>query len=325
MRSDIRQISLFLCSLLWIQNSAARVTRWVTVNTVNARPLALGGAFQAIDNDWASIHWNPAAFDNPSSNEKTHFAVRLNPLGPVILISDTRSVDRAFTPVSLCISGIRFKFKQFGIGILTGEESLNNVSRLERGKLIDGNGYEWARSIDVAFHINFSQKVRLGVALQSMIRQTHGERWGYRYGLLMQPKPYLQVGLCYYDMSDLYADDRLNLERIADETLNIGIALQPFASVLMTADIRNVSDEDATTTREPHIGMEFSPMQQIALRAGYAYQLENEVPVYSWGLGIKSHLRAFPGISWGVDIAYVLEKERLDDVGWGILGVFLEL
>ena len=158
-----------------------------------------------------------------------------------------------------------------------------------------------------------------------MIRQTHGERWGYRYGLLMQPKPYLQVGLCYYDMSDLYADDRLNLERIADETLNIGIALQPFASVLMTADIRNVSDEDATTTREPHIGMEFSPMQQIALRAGYAYQLENEVPVYSWGLGIKSHFRAFPGISWGVDIAYVLEKERLDDVGWGILGVFLEL
>ena len=319
-------MTLLICSLLSIQNSYTHITRWVTVNTINARPLALGGAFQAVEDDWASIHWNPASFTIPVQDGNKRFAVRLNPIGPVLLISDPRSVDHGFTPVSLCISGIRFQFRQFGIGLLTGEESLSNVSRLERATVISGKGYEWARSVDLAFHINFSPKVRLGAAVQSLIRQTHGNKWGYRYGLLMQPKPYLQVGLCYYDMSDQYPDERLNLERIADETLNIGIVLKPFTSLLMTADIRNVSDEDAPTTREPHIGMEFSPLQQIALRAGYAYQIENDIPVYSCGLGVKCNpVHSLPGISWGFDIAYVLEKENVDNIGWGILGVFLEL
>jgi len=114
---------------------------------------------------------------------------------------------------------------------------------------------------------------------------------GYRYGVILQPRPSLKVGLCFVDLPDDFSDDRKILERFADESLNIGVAYTPWQPVTIALDFRNVSGENRDVSREPHVGIEVSPINKLFLRSGFYRGRGGEDRVFSMGLGYVTSSR----------------------------------
>jgi len=323
--------------LLWIilaginlNKLDAHSVHWVTVNTVNARPIAMGGAFQAVEDRWAGIHWNPASFDYTPAEDQFRLTMRFNPLGPAVLINDSRGVDNGLSPIALCLPGLIFNFNPVSIGILTGEESLSNLSRLDKDSWIDGNQYEYSRYMDLAVRLRFASRVSMGVAVQAVYQNPDIGKiaWGYRYGILMKPKPYFHVGLCYYNFNNRVSNTQINLERIPDETLNIGFLFKPRSELSLSVDVRNVSDDHREATLEPHFGIEIIPCQQFSLRGGYFRNRNNCYSTYCTGIGFQCGLldlgRQFLyNIQWGVDMSYIWEDQFSGIQEWGFFGIFI--
>ena len=71
---------LTLVILLIVSNLAEAVQhRYLTVGTVRARALAMGGAYHSIEDDFSAGFYNPAAFRvNPTRNERP-FRLFFNP------------------------------------------------------------------------------------------------------------------------------------------------------------------------------------------------------------------------------------------------------
>ncbi|MFC1568604.1 hypothetical protein ACFL4L_00080 [bacterium] len=315
---------------LCFQTLNANPQRWVTINTINARPIAMGGAFHGVEDLWAGIHWNPATLAYIQTESKTQFKIRLNALAPAILMKNARSVDKGISPIALFMPGIIFQFNRISIGILTGEESLAQLSRLERTSWLDASHYETSRNLDIAIRMRFAPRVSMGIAIESIEQypEKGRKRWAYRYGILVKPKPYLQVGLCYYNFDNRISNTRMNLERLPDETLNIGIAIQPWSKMLLSADIRNVSDDQRDATLEPHMGIEIKPIEQLKLRGGFFHRQDIKRDTYSTGIGMQSKpvdwgTQFFSTVQWGVDASYVWENTMHQKNEWGFLSFYI--
>jgi len=329
--SEIKSISTLILSVccLFVH---AQTRRWVSINTVNARPISMGGAFQSVEDSWAGMHWNPASFGNIPSGDNKQYAVRLNPLAPVIMAKNINGVDHGLSPVALTFPGFFIWLDRVCIGILTGEENLSDVSRLERNEIMNGSAYEWSRQLDIALRLRFAPRVSMGIAVQMNRQhpQLGGNRWGYRYGILIKPRAYFQAGLCYYNYENQISDTRLNLERLPDETLNIGFALLPWHTLIISGDIRNVSDDQREASLEPHMGIEIRPIQAFSLRGGVYYRQDIDAYTYSGGIGVQTApmdwgVRFFSKVSWGADITYVMENTLHNQIEWGFLNVFVTL
>jgi hypothetical protein len=321
---------IFLVLLLALDTASAKMDRWVTLNTINSRPAAMGGAFIAMEDPWSAIHWNPAGIGIPS-DESCRISLRLNPAAPVIIIHDPQGVDNGMAPVALFVQGLSLANRRMSFGILPGEESISDIDRLKRSNPIDGRRYEWERNSDFAFNMKFSPRLSIGFALQAMIHHsdTGGIRWGYRYGILIKPKNNLNVGLCYFNMDNRYAYERMSVERIADETLNIGFAYQPLNPILFSADIRNVSDDGRGATRELHFGIEIQPIKNIFLRGGFFETREEKDSVWSGGIGFRkraldpvNYIKS--GIILGGDAAYLNRQHESGHISYCYFNIYLQ-
>ncbi|MBN1780707.1 hypothetical protein JW948_06235 [bacterium] len=309
----------------------AEPDRWVSINTVNARPLALGGAFLAMGDDWASIQWNPAGFSCMPMHDSRYFTLRLNPLGIAVMTNGLSGVDSDLAPVALLMPGLAYRRERLCVGLLLGEENITDQRRLARSNILDGTRYEWSRDATISFRLAFSSRVSIGAAVQALIRHPDdgGTRWGYRYGLLVEPKSYLHVGLCYFNFDNRFANQRSTLESIHDETLNIGIAFSPWEALKFLIDIRNVSDENRMGTREPHFGMEINPFRIIAVRAGYFQTREAKRSAYSAGLGLLKDIEL--NGSWlsrmrlGVDATAIVQEQVSGNITWGFLSMYIQI
>jgi len=283
----------------------------VTLSTIKTRSLSMGGAFTSIRDDLAALDFNPATFTlDPYAGENRFYAF-LNPIGPYLSFKNRHAYSDWTVPVGMCVRGIGLSMGRIDIGVLFGEESLRNQVRLERRDFFNGSKYETERNNSLGFSFALAPRVSLGFAGEMFIRNRdwHKLRFGYRYGLVVQPRTNIAVGLCYMDFPDEYKNDRVPLERLSDETLNVGISYAPWTFLQMALDIRNVSDEDKSAAREPHLGLELQPLRHLILRGGYARSTDGKLETFSFGLGLldvnrfiwktRSHDRPFFGIQSG--------------------------
>lgn len=326
----MKRFLTFIC-ILYTSVTYSNSIRWVNVNTINSRPIAMGGAFQAIEDCWAAIYWNPATLVCNTIENHNFYRIRFNPFGIIELIKNKKDVDHDISPLAVCFPGVILEFNRICIGLLLGEESLANINRFEEEPSFwDARDYEWARNLEFSVRLKFAPRVSLGASIHAntLRKDDGGIKLGYRYGLLVKPKSYLHVGICYYNFPNSRADERINLERLPDETLNVGIAYQPVPQLLLSIDIRNVSDGGQLASLEPHFGIEIHPLSIFSFRTGY-YQKNNELPVYSAGVGLKRQRQLFgtsflSNVSYGIDATYVMEKQSNTTIRWCLLGVFIE-
>lgn len=259
----------------------------VTLSTIKARALGIGGAFVSIYDDLASLDFNPAAFSISTSSEKIQGSIFLNPLGPILILENRGRYSDWTTPFSYIFRGAALSFGRLDIGLLWGEEMVNTESNLNRNGIFDASNYEWQHNASLGFSLSLAPKISLGMAGEFFFRDAKNKdiRFGHRYGIILQPRSNLTFGLCYFDMPDDHKTDRMLLERIGDETLNIGVSYKPWEPVTLILDVRNVSDEGKGAVREPHMGIEIIPIKHVALRGGHYRDRENNENTYSLGLG----------------------------------------
>jgi hypothetical protein len=271
--------------------------RMVTLSTIKARALSVGGAFVSIQDDLASLDFNPAGFSIAPVSERNQTSLFLNPIGPFLIIKNQGHYSDWATPIEWIVRGGGIALGKLNIGFLWGEESLNNEKSSNRSEVFDASFYEWQNNTSFGFSLTLAPRVSLGMAGELFFRNIEKKEieFGHRYGMILHPRSNLSIGLCYFDFPNKYAKDRMVLERIADETLNIGISYSPWELLTLMLDVRNVSDEGKGLTREAHMGVEIFPFKQLVLRGGYFRNREANENNYSLGMGILNWNSILPG------------------------------
>ncbi len=278
-------VMLLLCGLL---GSLHAQDRLVTLSTVKARPLALGGAYTAFEDGLTALAFNPAGYQAGIGDFSRHLSVDFNTMAPLVFIRNRGGYNKWDAVGGLLFHGLGFSWGRIQIGLIWGDESMADISRLERTNWFNADGFSENHNSTLGFSVALAPRVRIGMVADLYHRSRERSdlrKLGYRYGVILQPRPSLKVGLCFVDLPDDFSDERKTLERFADESLNIGVAYTPWQPVTIALDFRNVSGENLDVSREPHIGIEIAPVNKIFLRSGYYRSQRGEVRVFSMGLG----------------------------------------
>lgn len=269
------------------------------LNNVKARPLAMGGAFMAIQDDIAAAQYNPAAFSLYKLSKRKRFTVFLNPVSPVlggiesdeIFSGDGTPLDDGLLALSLLVKAVTLDMNSLEFGMILGEESLNLPAALQSEDLIRTEGYRQNHMHSFVGKVSFADKVFLGggATVYSESKpsdlQARKSAWGISYGILLKPERGLNIGVSFFNLPDsLNQEIRLPLERIVDESVNIGVSYN-LGGTTVSMDVRNLGEEQNVAVREFHFGIEQVLMSQIALRAGF-YTREGGTEVFSAGLGL---------------------------------------
>ena len=326
-------------SLISVRGVFSQEYNLVTLNSVKARSLAMGGAFVSIEDDLASLDFNPAAFSLNPMPGKTQFSIFFNPLAPLLIAENRRNMPGWDAVLGWLVRGFTLSAGRAEFGVLLGEESLADEKRLKRKELFDATGYEWQRNTSFGFALALAPRVSIGIAGEIFIREKNGvipneksnEKAlgvGYRYGLVVRTKNNLQVGLCFFDFPNTYSKDRMVLERLPDETLNVGVSYTPWKPLTLALDVRNVSDEGKGAVREPHAGIELSPFRHLKLRGGYYREKEGK-ETFSVGIGlfdwnsVLPESRRFLHPTLAINTALLLQREKKEETRWFVLSCIL--
>lgn len=260
---------------------------YVTLSTIKARTVAMGGALSAVSGELSSLDGNPACFSLGELGQKG-MSIFVNPVAPFLLLKNREAFSKNRELAYSLFRGLGIQWERIYLGFLIGEECLSDSSRLYRSLPWDV-GEEvahWHSTLGVAFFL--SQKVSFGVAGEWLSKK--GENpfsMGYRYGIQLQVRPNLMIGMFYFDFPDAYRQDRIWVERLADETLNAGVVYLLSSWIKLAMDIRNVTEEGKIAIREPHIGIEITPWETLVFRSGYYRNRNFRSNAFSGGFGIR--------------------------------------
>jgi hypothetical protein len=301
--------------------------RKVTLSTIKCRPVAMGGAFTSIRDDLPALDFNPATFGLEDRMDESRVHVFLNPLGPLLLLKNTDELKTWTSAPAYLFQGLGVALRRIHIGLSFATEALTDTGRLSRVDWFDGKDFQRNTSSSLGFSFALAPRVSFGLAGEMSVRDGKWKqaKFGYRYGLQIDPRENLSVGMFYIDFPRTYEKERLILERLDDATLNVGIAYSPVAPVRLACDIRNVSDEGKDVVREPHFGLEIVPWRHLSVESGY-YRIRNrKMDVYSVGIGILDQHEwiqsrsqyAFPRLVFRS--AFVFERDAAGTRGWFFL------
>ena len=331
----------FLCPLV----SSGQTNRYFTLNNVKSRPLAMGGAFTAVEDDLASVGFNPAAYfssyDLESTNRLYFF---LNPVAPFVggfnhddLFEDGDGrLNDILLSLSLMLKSMSVRINRLQIGVVLGEESLAVPVAFHHDSVFGLSGYRQNHSHSIIGRFKLADRVSLGGTANFMFGSMPNnpvERFselGFSYGILLKPEEGLNIGVSFVSLPDSLKNHRMPLERFVDESVNLGISYELFTKTLFSLDVRNLGEEETDAIREFHFGVEQVFLSQLALRAGYFKKNKNE-HVFSCGLGILNGDRLFKRNqdkthrNFYLNYAFVYEKSPPLDNRWHFLSLMIKI
>ncbi|MFQ5674578.1 MAG: hypothetical protein ACE5G1_01665 [bacterium] len=314
------------------------------MSQVKARPLAMGGAFMAVEDDWPTVGFNPATFSLYRASKKGRLTFLLNPVSPFVGASDNdklfdgqgSTVDDYLLSLGLFLKAISFSTNAFDFGFLLAEQGLNSSGNFFTDKLFDVGGFRQNHSHQFIAHLKLADKVAVGGTASVVYRskvddpRERESGFGISYGILLKPEKGLKIGVSFINLADSVQQFRSPVERLVDESVNVGISYQPFNGTLFSLDVRNIGEEDSVAVRELHLGLEQIFFSHLAIRAGF-FRQEEDSKVYSFGLGLVDE-NAF----WGSEnkfghgnflfnYAFVYEQRPLIDNRWHFVSFFFRL
>lgn len=325
--------------------SLAQDNYYVTLSTTKARPLAMGNAFTAMENDIVSMAFNPASLSLFASKRDYLFTAFLNPIAPATIFYDqlrsrsapenerfgtTKSVATAL----LLLKGLAMTFKFIDVGLLLNEQIINNQQLHQQHQFFDDD-HLWDNCYHtLAVRMKLAERVAIG-ASGSYYRQKEDDQLkrgvGFSYGVLIKPASNLNVGLSFVDFPDQLTEVRLPLERLVDQTMNIGLAYQPTPSTTLSFDLRNLTEDQRKAVREAHFGVEQNLFSILALRAGYSQERFTAWQTFSAGIGLVdtnlfySHDKGLDHPHWLLNYALIYQKIAQQKLNWHALSLVIRL
>jgi hypothetical protein len=152
----------------------------------------------------------------------------------------------------------------------------------------------------------------------------HGD--AYSYGVILRPRN-VNIGVQYQRFPASGARIWHPLDRRADETTTAGIALEK-PGFVWTVQVMNLTRSDAPAFLEPHTGIEWRPVNNLALRAGGMQFSRSRRWAWTGGLGLldantlRSRARRLPVpddvLQFAVGVQY---RSRTPELAMGSLTV----
>lgn len=274
-----------------------------SVSTVSPRPLGMGGAFTAVEDEVASVVWNPAALSPPRCRRGWNVRVHANVLGGPAIVRETGLLKGIHTEpfrdlpggeklvyaVGSVAKAASVRRGQLSFGALLLEERLDPAGLVESQGLADPTDLIEATYSGVAFSFHLAPSVSFGFSqlifagFDEQGRRRYGG--GRIYGALLKPNPAVAVGFTYVDVASGFQDYRRPIEGLAPRTMNAGISYRPSPSILVTFDLRDMAELHNDTSLEPRAGVEWNLWGRGALRAGFFREDGGESTVVSLGAG----------------------------------------
>ncbi|MBN1998890.1 hypothetical protein JW935_15125 [candidate division KSB1 bacterium] len=266
--------------------------------TVQARSIGMGGTMTSVQDAVGSSLYNPAAMGFYQSTQRSRFTMFLDPLGAAFAVDNQSelSAEDKFDGVDwlsltgLLVKACAFSSQHFSVSLVLSEH-LGANPYMEK-KFVSNKGIlDWNYNV-LSTRIVLANQVSIGASgflFSSMGNHDVRRLFGSSYGVFLQPGPTVSVGIAYFDLPNNVDSIFLQRYRIIDETINVGIQFQPASYFILSADLRNVSEEDREYTREVHLGSEVIPWSWIAFRGGYYKNLSDNTRLLSLGFGLLNN------------------------------------
>jgi hypothetical protein len=279
-----------------ITTTKAQQGYFATIYNIRTRPIAMGGAFTSVEDDLPAVLYNPGAFTMYKNRKSFRLTFFMNPLASYLAFYQDSERFRnsiherdVLLNASLLFKGIVLTSRSFNLGVILGEESIETIRMKESPRFFNYNDL-WENCAHTAFvNVDLARRVSIGISVtnyESHIKSLKATRYGFSYGILLKPGERVNVGLSYVDFPEKNATFRLPIERLMDETMNIGISYRPFDSTILSADVRNLSEENKANVREVHLGFEQQIVGITALRMGFFRERFTRNVRYSAGVGL---------------------------------------
>lgn len=259
----------------------------------------MGGAYIAVSDDLASITFNPATieiFQTPKDFRLTFYA---NPLATFaslktdgLLPAGRKKADwsEVLRSLGLMVKAIGFSVKYIEGGIIFSEESLQNAALNTRKQFFSAANYDARESHTLGLRLKLAAQVGIGVNTTCYHVRQDAQNWwkfGTSYGVLLRPNKHVSAGVFYLALPSEANTERQPLERLVNDTVNIGVAYQPAPATTLALDVRNITQDNELYSRELHLGGEHCFGRWLTLRSGF-FQPDRKSRCYSAGLGILS-------------------------------------
>lgn len=338
-------IRIFILALLLIAKGSAQESSFLTFSTTKARPLAMGGAYTAVEDDIFSASYNPATLSFYQYDKDHRLTFYLNPIAPVAAIHQNfrAQQDEAEAEVSavdvlkstaLLLKSIAFTGSYIDLALVFHEQILDQGELLQQKQFFENRDI-WKNSYhSFLTRIKLAERVSLGFSGSLYVNRINNQTqqdMGFSYGILIKPSSNLNVGLAYVDFPKNIPDIRMPLERLSDETMNIGVSYRPTSTTLLAFDFRNLTEDSRKTVREAHFGFEQNIFSIIALRGGYYKERFSDNHVFSGGIGlIDSNLfynkqNRFNHSQFMLNYSFVFQKMKTEELSWHVLSLYVRL
>lgn len=305
---------------------------YLTTNTLVARPLAMGGAYVALEDALSAGLYNPANAGGYRFERDARFQLFLNPLTPALALSqastffnkDEKSFAQTLASLGLLLKGLTLRAGPFDVAAIFGEQA-SSLALMPETKWATA-GYLDNQYNVLAMRMRLADRVSVGGSIGLYYLKPQGAEqriWKAlaSYGITLAPSRFVLLGVSYLTvpMHEL-ANQRDHPERIVDSSVNLGLSYRPHASTIVSFDLRNVVEEGGgMVRREPHLGFEYGLFSLLALRCGAFYKLEQKQATLSGGIGLfdlnwpRARASHNQFSHWALNYAVVAERNEWGD------------
>ena len=289
-RSSVAQRTVIVITFIFLCcHSVSSETRYLTLSTAYTKSLSLASP-AAMEGNLLSAPINPAGFSLYENAVSPRITVVLNPVGAAIAFQGMQEGEFAdgsvnlqdlFIPIMVLIKGVGFSYKAVNIGFVFGEQNPYGYGHRQLFKYEPIFEDYYNR---VYVKLQLDKRVEVGVSVDAFAARDEIDDRGYSYGVILKPGK-LHAGVFYNTNPSEHEQDILAGYRLPNETISAGLSWQPIAMLKLYGGLRNISESQKSAFMEPHSGIECTPWEHTALRAGY-YLKDGEKGSISMGIGI---------------------------------------
>lgn len=300
---------------------------YLTTSTLIARPLAMGGAYVAMEDALAAGLYNPANAGGYRLDRHARVQFFLNPLTPALAFSqpssffnkEEKSFAQTLASLGLLLKGMTLRAGPFDLSAIIAEQATSMAllpeSRWETASYLD-NQYSV-----LALRMRLADRVNIGGSLgwyYYKAANAQERMWKVlaSYGITLAPSRNVLMGVSYLTVPmHESTTQRDHPERIVDSSVNLGLSYRPHGSTTLSFDLRNVvEDGGSAVRREPHLGVEYGVLSLFAVRVGAFYKIEEEQAAISAGLGLfdlnwpRPRANHSQSAHWAINYGVVAER-----------------
>lgn len=300
----------FLLTILFFQNSSGQISHFYSMtNSSLARPVAMGGAFTAVQDGPASTIYNPATLVHWKYPQTSGFSLWLSPVGVAGLIHSRDRLHQAVDPrgyhwaggLGLLVKSVVYSRQAFVIGLNLSEQlPLNPMLAGSNDPLATDGILDWNYDV-LTVNLKLAEQIAIGASGFYVKNFEDGEtRHSYAtsYGIFMRPSAKFSVGVSFFDYPERIAPILAHKIRAVDESINVGVTYRPFTPLMLSLDLRNVSEDGQLdqegyrdgnridVSNELHLGAELQVKSAGAIRAGFYRLNDLGQNIYSVGIAL---------------------------------------